>query len=137
MPQIIDKPALIDALGVVGFLILMGLVLAAMVSAQRRAAHVSLGDGGDAVLLRRIRAHGNFTEVAPFVMIGLIGLAMSGSSGITVLVLGGLFILARIAHAVGLYGSDGRSPGRLIGVLVSWVVLAVIGVKLLALLLLA
>ncbi len=36
---------------------------------RRLAAKISLGDGGDEELLKRIRAHGNFVETVPMVLI--------------------------------------------------------------------
>ena len=46
-------------------LALLFVVLSARVITVRRANKVSLGDGGDADLLARVRAQGNFAEYAP------------------------------------------------------------------------
>ena len=49
-------------------------VLSVRVIMVRKGAKVSLGDGGNAGLLRRIRAHANFAEYVPLALL-LMGLA--------------------------------------------------------------
>lgn len=76
------------------------LLLASRVIRARRGARV--GDGGDAVLMRRMRVHANFAEYVPF---ALLLLALAESLGTNVLVLHGLGIVllaGRIAHAFGM-----------------------------------
>ena len=46
-------------------LTLLFVVLSARVIVHRRGKKVSLGDGGDPVLVQKIRAQGNFAEYAP------------------------------------------------------------------------
>ncbi|MBD3766186.1 MAG: MAPEG family protein [Rhodobacterales bacterium] len=48
-----------------GLLTVIFLILSVRVIDRRRSAGVSLGDGGDGPLQRRIRAHGNFADYAP------------------------------------------------------------------------
>jgi uncharacterized protein len=57
-----------------GLLAVIFVVLSVRVIAVRRDAKVSLGDGGNAGLLRRIRAHANFAEYVPMALL-LMGLA--------------------------------------------------------------
>jgi len=57
--------------------LILACVLMLRVGTQRTDKKVSLGDGGDSLLLSRIRAHANFTENAPLALIGLFGLAMA------------------------------------------------------------
>ena len=78
------------------------LLLASRVIRARRGARVAVGDGGDAVLMRRMRVHANFAEYVPF---ALLLLALAESLGTNVLVLHGLGIVllaGRIAHAFGM-----------------------------------
>lgn len=96
--------------------------LAARVSRMRVAHKVSIGDGGAEPLVRRMRAHANYGENMPIVliMIGLIELA--GGDPRILWAAGIVFILARIAHG---FGMDQPSPSRLraIGMIVSSIVL--------------
>jgi uncharacterized membrane protein YecN with MAPEG domain len=71
---------------------------------SRRDNGVKIGDGGNEAVLRRMRAQANFIENAPFFLILLGGLEVSGGNR---LALGGiaiLFVLARIAHPIGMDG---------------------------------
>lgn len=74
---------------------------------------INLGDGGDADMLARVRAHGNFTEVAPLGLVGLIAIAMMGGSPIFLHVFGALLVIGRLLHFSGMAGIFGQ--GRLIG----------------------
>ncbi len=82
---------------------------------------VLVGDGGDPALLSGMRAHANFIEYAPIVLIlmGLIELARGPL--VALWVIGALFVLARIAHPLGMT----RSAPNLLragGALVTWMV---------------
>lgn len=85
-----------------GLLALINIWLAVRVGQVRTSAKISLGDGGDERVLRRMRAHANFAENAPItlILIGLIEFAAGPSVW-----LGGaaaLFLLARVAHGLGM-----------------------------------
>jgi uncharacterized membrane protein YecN with MAPEG domain len=84
--------------------------LAARVSRMRVAHKVSIGDGGAEPLVRRMRAHANYGENMPIVliMIGLIELA--GGDPRILWAAGIIFILARILHG---FGMDQPHPSRL------------------------
>jgi uncharacterized membrane protein YecN with MAPEG domain len=81
----------------------------------RLGEKISLGDGGNDLLQSRIRAHGNFTENAPLLLIGLFALASLSAAPILLHVFGAAFTLGRIIHAIGMAGKMGN--GRLIGTL--------------------
>jgi hypothetical protein len=84
-----------------GLLAFLFVALAAQVIVFRRGERISLGDGGNDTLLKRIRAHGNFAEYAPFALV-LIGLAESAKADPRLLHgLGIALVAGRIAHAVG------------------------------------
>jgi uncharacterized protein len=80
---------------------------------------IVLGDGAHAPLIRAIRAHGNAIEVAPIALIGLCALALVGSPSWVIHVGGISLTLGRALHAIGLSGFEGRSFGRLAGMLLS------------------
>ena len=84
--------------------------LAARVSRLRALHKVSIGDGGNEALVRRMRAHANYGENMPIVLI-LIGLIeLAGGDPRILWAAGILFILARILHA---FGMDRPNPSRL------------------------
>ncbi len=101
------------------------LILAVMVSRQRRRAKVAIGDGGDPGLILAQRAHGNAVEYVPLVLILLLTLASLKASMILIHVVGGLLTFGRILHAIGLSRSSGVSIGRAGGVLLTWIALLV------------
>ena len=80
--------------------------LGARIAAVRKKFKVSVGDGGHDELLRRMRAQGNFIEHAPFFLILLAGLELSGANRLALGVIALVFILARIAHGIGMDGGE-------------------------------
>ena len=76
---------------------------------ERRKNKVSFGNDGNRTLIRRIRAQGNFIEYTPIFLISLIGIEWIGYEKnipyylIYVHILGIIFILGRIFHAISLY----------------------------------
>lgn len=108
---------------IVGLYVALNLLLAPVlmmrVGQQRLAKKVSLGDGGDATVLARMRAHANFTENAPLALIGLIALAMLSASSIALHIFGAAFTFGRVAHAHGMGGENANGKGRGIGALLT------------------
>ena len=86
---------------------------------------VLVGDNDDPRLRSRMRAHANFAEYAPFVLIlmGLIELA--GGSAMGLWVAGIAFVLARVAHGLGMDRTT-SNPLRGAGALATWLVLALL-----------
>jgi len=101
--------------------------LSLRVSRLRRPLKIGVGDGGNEVLARRMRAHGNFAENTPIllVLLGFTELAAGGSLWLWGAAI--LFILARIAHAFGM-DRPGANWMRVGGISVSWAVLLGLGV---------
>ena len=101
--------------------------LSMRVSRLRRPLKVNIGDGGHEVLARRIRAHGNFAENVPImlVLIGFIELATGGNLWLWGAAI--LFIIARIAHAFGMDRPGGNAL-RVGGIAISWMVLLGLGI---------
>lgn len=84
---------------------LLGLIyvaLSANVIRTRRGRSVSLGDGGDQLLMRRIRGHGNFAEYVPIALILLAFLEVGGANAILVHILNALLVLGRLMHGFAL-----------------------------------
>lgn len=103
---------------------LLNFWLAVRVGMARRAAKVSIGDGGDARLMARMRAQANFVEYAPFVLVllGLIELAVGTQWWLAAIA--GLFVVARVLHPLGMDGA--WKPGRMIGIALTFLVLIVL-----------
>ena len=96
------------------------------VGAVRRAEKISVGDEDNEALIRRMRAQANFVENAPFVLILIGAIELSGRGEPWLAWVAGLFIVVRVAHA---FGMDGGSLqiGRMIGTIVSLLTLLGLG----------
>ncbi|WP_298304019.1 MAPEG family protein [uncultured Erythrobacter sp.] len=92
------------------------------IGAVRQAEKISVGDEDNENLIRRMRAQANFVENAPFVLILVAAIELSGRGEPWLAWVAGLFIIGRIAHG---FGMDGGSlqVGRMIGTLVSMLTL--------------
>ena len=79
-------------------------ILSMRVIGLRFRRRVSLGDGGDAELMQRIRAQANCAEYAPFGVLLLLIAELTGAP-VWALHLSGLCLLAgRMAHGIALSG---------------------------------
>jgi uncharacterized membrane protein YecN with MAPEG domain len=110
---------------------LLILILAARVIAYRRSHKIGLGDGDDAELRKRIRAHGNAIEYLPFGLVLLLVLELNQTAPLWLHVFGCVLLVGRFAHAWGVSTHSGISPGRMIGVILTFVVLAAMAALLL------
>lgn len=88
----------------------------------RTKGKVSIGDGGDDFLIRRMRAHANFVESAPFVLILIAALEASGLGGGWLWYVGIIYIAGRLAHGLGMDGGA-MEKGRMVGTLISMLTL--------------
>ena len=68
-----SEPMLLPVKSVLtGVLLVFLVVLSAMVTARRAAlGGIQFGDADDDVLRRRIRAHANFVEITPMIILGI------------------------------------------------------------------
>jgi uncharacterized membrane protein YecN with MAPEG domain len=82
--------------------------LGGRIAAYRQKFKVSVGDGGQEPLLRRMRAQANFIENAPFVLVLIGALELMGGNRSELAGLGIVFLAARIAHAIGMDGAELR-----------------------------
>lgn len=98
-------------------LMLMHVVLIFRVIGQRGKHEINIGDGGNAEMQQAMRVQGNFVENAPIFLVGLALIELISGSTIWVAVLGGIFIVSRLLHAIGFSLTTGVSKGRLIGTL--------------------
>ncbi|KTD04833.1 glutathione S-transferase [Legionella geestiana] len=84
-----------------GLLTLFYVFLTGFVIARRKAARIPFKDGGDIVLLSRIRAHANFAEYVPLFLVLMLMAASQGLSMTATIVLCVGFSLGRFLHAFG------------------------------------
>ncbi len=95
---------------------LIGVYLAFGAGSGRLRTKVSLGTGDDVQLLEAVRKHGNFAEHVPLALILIALLELSqGASSMTLHVMGGGLVLARIAHPMGLSMENMNHPMRAVG----------------------
>lgn len=99
---------------------LLVLLLGGRISARRRECGIGIGDGGDRVLLRRIRAHANALENLPLALLLLLLLELNQTQTAWLHAFGIALIVGRVAHAIGLSASEGYSAGRFIGAALTW-----------------
>ena len=114
-------------LTVAGLAALLNIWLMIRVGQVRTSEGVFVGDGGNEKVTRRMRAQSNFIECAPFVII-LIGLIeLSQGSPIWLWLVGGLFLLGRVGHGIGMDGGS-MKQGRRIGTIITLLVLLGLGI---------
>ncbi|HEX7751519.1 MAG TPA: MAPEG family protein [Novosphingobium sp.] len=111
--------------------VLINFWLGMRIGKLRHALKVSVGDGGHEPLLRRMRAQANFLESAPLTVILVAAVELAGEGGAWLAPAGAVFMLGRIAHAIGMDGAF--KAGRPIGMLTTYLFqLALIVVAVLA-----
>lgn len=96
-------------------LALLGLVLWFRVSSMRAALKVSIGDAGNPALHERIRQHGNFMEWAPMMLVLMVIAEGNGAAATWLHVAGGLLLLGRLVHPLGLKADNAGHPLRYVG----------------------
>ncbi|MHA7819413.1 MAG: MAPEG family protein [Erythrobacter sp.] len=93
------------------------------VGAVRNAEKIYIGDEDNENVIRRMRAHANFTESAPFVLILIAAIEIAGKGGEWLPYVAGLFIIGRVGHAFGMDGGT-MKVGRFIGTVITLLTLA-------------
>lgn len=94
--------------------------IAMRVGRMRHAAKVSVGDGGNEMLVRRMRAHANFIENTPLVLILIAAIDISDKGAKWLAVVGAVYMLGRVCHALGMDGGSlqwARGLGTLVTML--------------------
>jgi hypothetical protein len=97
-------------LTIAGALALLNVWIAGRVGTLRRRHNILIGDGGNAALAARMRAHSNFVEYGPFflILLGLIELARGSETWLWVAAIA--FVIGRLVHV---FGMDRPSPNPL------------------------
>lgn len=111
---------------------LLAIGLAVRVVRLRRSLRVGLGTGNQAALECAVRAHGNLVEYAPLALLLLLIIETGGGGRLLVHGLGIVLLTGRLLHAWGLSGKAGVSFGRFYGTALTWLMIIVSSVLMLA-----
>ncbi|MEQ1498126.1 MAG: MAPEG family protein [Novosphingobium sp.] len=87
----------------------------------RAKEKINIGTGGNELLERRMRAQLNFAENTPWVLILIAAIELAEKGGTWLPYVGGAYMLARVAHGLGMDGGS-LEMGRGIGVMVTMLV---------------
>lgn len=106
-----------------GLLGLLFLALSVWVISRRFKFRVSLGEGESPELRAAVRAHGNFAEYVPLVLLLMGGLELVGAGVPWLHLIGGLLLLGRLSHAIGIQIPKAPNPYRLVGIMATFIAL--------------
>lgn len=109
-----------------GLLALVFLALSARVVAVR--GRVSLGDGGDPVVLRRMRGHANFAEYVPLILLMMALLEFQHAAGWQLHAIGATLVVARLLHGIALSFTQKWWFGRFFGTVLTFTLLGACGI---------
>jgi uncharacterized membrane protein YecN with MAPEG domain len=110
------------SLGAASAAAFLNLWLSLRIGMVRQAKKISIGDGGDEELIRRMRAQANFIENTPIALILIAVIEASRPANLWLAGIAAAYIIARIAHGVGMDGGVFR-VGRSIGTMITMVTL--------------
>lgn len=89
----------------------------------RRGQKVDIGDGGDPIGIRHIRAQQNAVEYVPIALILFAVLEINGGNTVILHILGVALVFARLIHPGGLVNGKGATFGRFWGTAITWLVI--------------
>jgi uncharacterized membrane protein YecN with MAPEG domain len=93
----------------IGLFAMMQVPITGMVGYRRFQTRVAFLDGGDQTLMRRMRAHGNFTETVPICLLAMAAAELTGAPP-GLLWSGGVVLLAgRVMHSLPWCAPNGAS----------------------------
>lgn len=118
MPHLVFTPIYTALLA----LLAEGLVIS--VIRNRRSAKVSLGTGGDALLERKVRAHGNCVEQSGFALLLLLAFELNGGSVYVLHAAALCLLVGRVVHARSLITGHGK--GRVAGMALTFTSYAIL-----------
>lgn len=104
------------------------LYLSALVIRGRFKKQIPIGDGGDFHFQQIVRAHGNFIEYTPIILILLFVAEVNGSNSILLHCAGSALLFGRFIHSFGLRRHSGSSWQRVTGMLMTFVSLITLSV---------
>jgi uncharacterized membrane protein YecN with MAPEG domain len=112
----------------VGLAALIAIWLSVRVGQVRTREKVSVGDGGNDAVIRRMRAHANYVENTPFVLMLIAAIELAygpgGPGWLWWVML--LYMAGRVAHGLGMDGGS-LEKGRTVGTLLTLLTLLGLG----------
>ncbi|SHN52642.1 MAPEG family protein [Erythrobacter sanguineus] len=109
---------------------ILNIWLSIRIGAVRTALGISVGDGGNENLQRRMRAQLNYVENTAFVLVLIGALELAGRGSWWLAYVAAAYFIGRVAHGFGMDGGN-LKVGRMIGTLTTMLVqvgLAVVAV---------
>ena len=103
---------------------LINLWLAIRTGGARTKHKVNMGDGGNPDVIAAMRAHANFVEYTPFILILLALIELAWGSPLWLWIVSAVYLIGRILHALGMTGGH---KGRMIGTVVTFLALLGLG----------
>ena len=107
-----------------GILALLFFVLSIRVI-KMRGTGISLGDGGNPIMLRRIRGHANFAEYVPLILLMMGFLEVSHFPAYLLHGLGVVLVAGRLLHGIALSFTEKFFLGRFLGTVLTFTALNV------------
>ncbi|WP_371185475.1 MAPEG family protein [Thalassotalea maritima] len=113
-----------------GILAILYIALSMKVINHRRLEKIGIGDDGGNCreLAKAIRVHANFIEYVPLALLMMAFYEHNGGHAMALHVIGGLLVMARFFHAIGLGKTTGTSWQRFIGTITTFVVILALAV---------
>lgn len=113
----------------IGLTAIMAVYFSWRVVKLRRGLKIGLGTDGNQDLTLASRVHVNLIENAPIAMALLLVAEMNGLAEVYIHLIGTVWLVARMLHAIGLtQGRGGYHFGRFWGVLLSWILILTLSV---------
>ncbi len=118
-------PASITAI-YAAILALIILALGINVTMHRVKLKVSLGDGGNPVMLRMMRLHANAIEYIPIALLLMALYEINGGWRLALHIVGIALVAGRLIQTFAMWSTDVPGPGRGIGQTLTWASIAVL-----------
>ena len=107
-------------------LALIILALGINVTMHRVKLKVSLGDGGNPVMLRMMRLHANAIEYIPIALLLMALYEINGGWRLALHIVGIALVAGRLIQTFAMWSTDVPGPGRGIGQTLTWASIAVL-----------
>jgi len=98
------------------------------VTATRMKLRISLGDGGNSLMSRAMRIHGNAIEYIPVALLLMIAYELNGGSRVVLHIAGIALVASRSLHAFALWRSDEPTLSRGAGQMLTWLTIATLAI---------